>query len=106
VARVGTPREATAASDVMTGMGSILLLEAALAGIPTLSVRPNGGPDEYLDAHAGLIASITDISVLASTLRHTSDVLGSLPELAPRPSGEASRRVIRLLDDSKRRAAA
>ena len=46
VARIGTPREATAASDVMTGIGSILLLEAALAGIPTLSVRPNGGPDD------------------------------------------------------------
>jgi hypothetical protein len=106
VARVGTPREATAASNVMTGMGSILLLEAALAGIPTLSVRPNGGPDDYLDAHAGLIASITDTSILASMLRHTSEALGNLPEAAPRPSGEASRQVIRLLDDSKRRAAA
>lgn len=106
VARIGTPREATAASDVMTGMGSILLLEAALAGIPTLSVRPNGGPDDYLDAHAGLIVSVIDASVLASTLRHALDVRRSLPEIAACASGEASRQVIRLLDDPQRRAAA
>ncbi len=101
VARIGTPREAIAASDVMTGMGSILLLEAALAGIPTLSVRPNGGPDDYLDAHAGLIVSITDTSVLASELQHALDVLHSLSEIAARPSGEASRQVIRLLDSAQ-----
>jgi hypothetical protein len=106
VARIGTPREATAASDVMTGMGSILLLEAALAGIPTVSVRPNGGPDDYLDAHAGVIVSITDTSVLASTLQQALDAPPSLPEIAARPAGEASRRIIRLLDDSQRRPAA
>lgn len=101
VARMGTPREAIAASDVMTGMGSILLLEAALAGIPTLSVRPNGGPDDYLDAHADLIVSVTDTGVLAGALRHAFDAL-TLPEVAPPPSGEASRHVIRLLDGLRR----
>jgi len=106
VTRTGTPREAIAASDVMTGMGSILLLEAALAGIPTLSVRPNGGPDEYLDAHAGLIVSITDASTLLRTLRHALDTLPSHPEIVARPSGEASREVIRLLDNLQRRPAA
>jgi hypothetical protein len=102
VVRIGTPREATAASDVMTGMGSILLLEAALAGIPTLSVRPNGGPDDYLDAHAGLIVSIRDTSVLAGTLRRAFDAPPTPSEIAVRPTGEASRQVIRLLDDSQR----
>jgi hypothetical protein len=102
VARKGASREAIAASNVMTGMRSMLLLEAGLAGIPTLSVRPNGGPDHYLDAHAGLIVSVCDTSVLPSVLRRALDAVRSSPEIATRPSGEASRHVIRLLDDLRR----
>jgi hypothetical protein len=98
VARKGAPREAIAASDVMTGMRSMLLLEAALAGTPTLSVRPNGGPDQYLDAHASLIISACDTGVLPSILRHVLDAAPSTSEVATRSSGEASRHVIRLLD--------
>ncbi len=102
VARKGAPREAIAASDVITGTRSMMLLEAALAGTPTLSVRPNGGPDHYLDVHAGLIVSVRDTSVLPLTLRHALDAVPSPPETAACPSDGASRHVIRLLDDGAR----
>lgn len=103
VARKGAPREAIAASDVMTGIRSMLLLEAALAGIPTVSVRPNGGPDHYLDTHAGLIVSACDTSVLPGVLRCALDAARCSAKIATHPLGEASQRVIRLLDDLRRR---
>jgi hypothetical protein len=52
-------REVIAAADVFCGMSSIVLLDAALLGLPTVSIRPGGGPSHFVDAHGDLIASAT-----------------------------------------------
>jgi hypothetical protein len=108
VVRAGGPRGAIAATDVMTGMTSILLLEAALSGVATLSVRPNGGPDEYIDAHADLIVSLTDSKALPAALhRALTDSRNSRQLSRVRRTasgGEAADRVIRLLDNLSRRS--
>ncbi|HEY8584262.1 MAG TPA: hypothetical protein VIL49_15000 [Capillimicrobium sp.] len=56
-----------AAADAVVGMTSVLLLEAALAGAPTLSVRPHGR-DEFPFAHAELMESLTDPAALPAAL--------------------------------------
>jgi hypothetical protein len=103
VNRSGAPRDAIAASDVVTGVTSILLLEAALAGIATLSVRPGGGPDEYLEAHADLIVSLTEASALPGALEAALNrAPGSQsPAAAGRgaPEIDAVHRVVALRDE-------
>jgi hypothetical protein len=49
-------RKLIAASDVVTGMTSVFLLEGALSGKSAISVQPGAkGPDEFIDHHEGLI---------------------------------------------------
>jgi hypothetical protein len=55
----GWKRELAAAADVFVGMTSIVLLDAALLGVPVVSIRPGGGRDHFVEAHAGLISTAT-----------------------------------------------
>lgn len=96
VTRLGTPRDALAASDVLTGMTSMMLLEGALAGIPVLSVRPNGGADRFIEQHLDLIRSVTDPVVLPEQLR---SALKAAPRLTRTPRRQAARQVLALLDE-------
>jgi hypothetical protein len=49
-------RKLIAASDVVTGMTSVFLLEGALSGKRAISVQPSSkDPDEFIDHHQGLI---------------------------------------------------
>jgi hypothetical protein len=57
-----------AAADVVLGMTSVFLLEAVLTGVPTISVRPNGGDDHFLAVHADKIVSVTDVERLSDVL--------------------------------------
>jgi hypothetical protein len=75
-----TPRNAVAVSDVVAGMTSIILLEAALAGIPAVSMTPPE-IDEFLSIHADLIVDASP----AGNLRR---LLPSLLE-QPRPARRA-----------------
>ena len=56
------------AADVVLGMTSVFLLEAALTGAPTISVRPHGSDDHFLAVHADKIISVTDIDLLPAAL--------------------------------------
>jgi hypothetical protein len=55
----GSARELAAAADAFCGMTSIVLLDAALLGVPTVSIRPGGGASHFVDVHADLIRSAT-----------------------------------------------
>jgi hypothetical protein len=49
------------AADAVFGMTSVFLLEGAIGGRPTLSIRPGGDPDDhFLSRHAGAITSVVD----------------------------------------------
>ena len=66
--RTGTVREAIAVADVITGMTSAFLLEAARAGVPTLSIRPNGEPEHFIEVHATELETVTDPTHVGSAL--------------------------------------
>lgn len=61
-------REVIAAADVFCGMSSIVLLDAALLGLPTVSFRPGGGPSHFVDAHGDLIGSATTVAEGAAAI--------------------------------------
>jgi len=84
-----------AAADVFCGMTSIVLLDAALLGVPTLSIRPGGGPDHFIDIHGELIRSVLIAAEAPSTLE-AAFVAGPRP-VPVRPRGGAAGRVRELL---------
>ncbi len=51
--------ELAAATDLFVGMTSIVLLDAALLGAPTLSIRRRDAPSQFVDLHADLISTVT-----------------------------------------------
>ena len=59
------------AADVVVGMTSSLLIEAALMGAPTMSVRPRDDPRSIELGAAGLLVSVCD----------TADLVGALEAL-------------------------
>jgi len=65
----GSPLEMVYAADLAVGMTSMLLLEAALLGRPTLAVLPRAAEKEWLPAPAdGAIPSVTDRDALRAVL--------------------------------------
>lgn len=66
--RACPPGPLIVAADVVAGMTSVFLLESAVLGVPTLSVRPGGREDHYLSVHRDLIASVTDPGQVAPAL--------------------------------------
>jgi hypothetical protein len=54
VSRAGTPREAAMSADAVLGMCTILLVESALLGIPTVSVQPGLRTNDALPFVPGL----------------------------------------------------
>jgi hypothetical protein len=58
------------AADVVVGMTSVFLLESAVLGVPTISIRPRARADEFfLDVHRDLIDSVVDEQDVAPALR-------------------------------------
>ncbi|MGH3050031.1 MAG: CDP-glycerol glycerophosphotransferase family protein [Gaiellaceae bacterium] len=86
-----------AAADIFCGMTSIALLDAALLGVPTLSIRPGDGADHFVDAHPDLIASATTPREIAAALETGLAAGASVPK--PPARGEAAGRVCALLDE-------
>ena len=68
VVRAYPPEHLIRAADVVLGMTSVLLLEAVLTGVPTISIRPGGGEDHFLSVHAEKIVSVTDPKALSEVL--------------------------------------
>ena len=68
VVRAYPPEHLIRAADVVLGMTSVLLLEAVLTGVPTISIRPGGGEDHFLSVHADKIVSVTDAKSLPEVL--------------------------------------
>jgi hypothetical protein len=66
--RAYPPEHLIAAADVVLGMTSVFLLEAALTGVPAISVRPGGGDDHFLRVHSDKIVSVTDVETLGDAL--------------------------------------
>ena len=85
--------ELAAASDVFSGMTSIVLLDAAVLGVPTLSVRPGGGQSDFLDAHADLIESVTSADGVPAALAR------ALESVRPRAPVDRLRRATRTVCD-------
>jgi hypothetical protein len=55
----GSTLELATLADVFCGMTSIVLLDAALLGLPTVSIRPGGGASHFVDIHPDLIRTAT-----------------------------------------------
>ena len=55
----GSTLDLAAAADVFCGMTSIVLLDAALLGVPTVSIRPGGGASHFVEVNADLIRTAT-----------------------------------------------
>jgi hypothetical protein len=68
VVRAYPPEHLIRAADVILGMTSVLLLEAVLTGVPTISIRPGGNEDHFLSVHADKIVSVTDPKALPEVL--------------------------------------
>ncbi len=83
-------RALAAAADVFCGITSIALLDAALLGVPTVSVRPGDGGDHFVDSHPGLIASATTADEIAAALASGFAAGRRVPEARP-PAGAAAR---------------
>jgi hypothetical protein len=63
------PKKLIAASDVVTGMTSIFLLEAALFGRPSISVEPRCSvPHSYITHQGGLIQRANDLDTCRGLL--------------------------------------
>lgn len=74
------PRQLAAGADAVVGMTSIFLLEAALMGRPTVSVRPDARePCDLVALHPGLIAEGDTVEAVAAWLQTT------LRDRTPRP---------------------
>jgi hypothetical protein len=94
-----------AAADAVVGMTSIFLLESATLGVPTVSVRPGGGEDPYIGAHAGRIVSITDRTLVASELRSALRSGGRAPDQGLAFAEASIQNVIALIGEQAARAA-
>jgi hypothetical protein len=64
----GSTLELAAAADVFCGMTSIVLLDAALLGVPTVSIRPGGGASHFVDVNADLIRTATTRQEVSAAL--------------------------------------
>ena len=64
----GSTVDLAAAADVFCGMTSIVLLDAALLGVPTVSIRPGGGASHFVDVNADLIRTATTPEEIRSAL--------------------------------------
>jgi len=93
VVRGLAPAQAIAAADVMVGMTSMLLLEAGLSGVPTISLRPGSPPDDFIDRHTPWIATAGTYNELVVAL-HARAVPD---DSAPRPMDGATSRVAALV---------
>lgn len=83
------------AADAVVGMTSVFQLEAALMGIPTVSVRPGGREEEFfLKVHGDLIETVLDPAEAAAALRRA---LTRPPGSAGRPRAEFGERAIERL---------
>jgi hypothetical protein len=82
-----------AAADVVVGMTSMFLLESAVMGVPTISVRPGGHDEEHPWIHQGLIRSVVDPSGLVDELAEAfaGGLGGSAPEEAAFGAGATER---------------
>lgn len=69
------------AADVVVGMGSMLLVEAALAGKPAISFRPNAtAPCPFIGSEIGLVPTAASLEELARLLsRSTADPSAHVP---------------------------
>jgi hypothetical protein len=101
--REGTPREAAMAADAVLGMCSILLVESALLGIPTVSIQPGLRIPDALPVVPGLARVYRDQD-LDTALRAALAPRDEKPFSAPHPDegafaieGRAAERVVTLI---------
>lgn len=74
----GDPLELICASDLVVGMTSMLLLEAAIAGVPTLSIVPNIEEAQWLPTvEAGATPCATTRDQIAAALQDWSQSAGA-----------------------------
>jgi len=97
ILRAYPTRELAAAADVFCGMTSIVLLDAALLGVPTVSIRPGGGASHFVDLHADLITSAVTPAELRAALEQGLARKPALP--ARRPFDGSTARVGELLHE-------
>lgn len=94
--------ELAAAADVFVGLTSIVLLDAAFLGVPTLSIRRPGATSRFADVHADLISTVGSAGGLRTALEAALDS-GRRPPASGIPTG-ASARVCGLLAELVGRA--
>jgi hypothetical protein len=91
------------AADVVCGMTSVFLLEAAVLGRPALSIRPGGdAEDHFLAHHSDLITSVLDAGGVDAALVRSFDGAGIHPPGSPIGDG-AIRAVLGLIRELGRR---
>lgn len=97
-----TPREAISAADAVTGMTSMLLLEAALSGIPTVSVRPGGSDAEFREGESLGVRTALDWPAARGQLAAALETQRQAPLPMPAPHAGATERVIELVEALRR----
>lgn len=91
-----------AAADVLVGMTSTLLIEAAMAGKPALSFQPNLiGPDHFIGNRRGWTRGVYEADGLAAALREALERSWKSPThpISPWCDGRSTERVMRLLQN-------
>lgn len=87
------------AADAVLGMTSVFLLEGAMGGRPTLSIRPGGNPgDHFLSRHAAAITSVVDAAEVERELAQAL-ALGVGPARGADVGAGAVQRVTALIDE-------
>jgi hypothetical protein len=89
-----------AAADVVVGMTSIILLEAATVGVPSISVRPGGGRNSFIALHGDYVQDITDAAELPAALQDAlTRARPGRQTLTPEFGQNSIERVMRVLDE-------
>jgi hypothetical protein len=97
VLREGSTRDLVAGADVFFGISSIVLLDAAVMGQPTVSVQPGGPTSDFVREHARLIGTATTVDEVRQAF---ADGLARGPSaVSARPPRDAAARVCRVLHE-------
>lgn len=92
ISKGGSGPEVVFAADLVVGMTSMLLLEAATMGLPTLSIVPDRKEAEYLPSVAARVTPMVDTrEQLRSILPAMLDQTASAAEFDWAPAGAVSR---------------
>lgn len=95
----GNPHMLVYGADLVLGMSSMLLAEAALLGRPTLAILPRSAERDWLAAvRDGIVPAVTDAAALRDALREHLSGRGAPVRALPERADSAVERIIDVID--------